>query len=82
MQQSAFLQLNYIRVTKFTIERNKEKGTTDGHQVVVILNAGPLNDVQPTLRILKVCAPLALQNYDIIPQEAERKCPPWNYSLY
>lgn len=30
MQQSAFLQLNDIGVTKFTIERNKEKGTTDG----------------------------------------------------
>lgn len=50
--------------------------------VVVILNAGPLNDVQPTLRILRVWSPLALQNNDIIPQEAERKYPPWNYSLY
>lgn len=37
---------------KLTTERNKEKGTIDGHQVVVILNTGPLNDVQSALRIL------------------------------
>ena len=41
MQQSAFLQLNDKEETKFMIERNKEKGTTDGHQVVVILKCWP-----------------------------------------
>lgn len=71
----AFLQLK-DNGGKLTTERSKEKGTIDGHQVVVILNTGPLNDVQSALRILRVWVPLALQNNDIIPQEAERKCLP------